>query len=142
MSRCILLLVIIVTFGNVSLSAELSFLDPVSSLVRLHALERIAVLEGINSMFEIKGMAETTVLENVVAGQSGDKVIVCGHYNVMSTVKEKYYDKAIPFIGGFIPSRAAFINKTYVPLLVPGYGVTPDKVVETCASIGLDISSP
>ena len=129
--------VFIMAFSSTSAVADIGIeVGEVDSRVRLEALERLAVLDGLKTVVEIRSRVDTMILGNVAAGLKGDVLVVCGMTD-MKDVNGEYYG-LFPFIGYFIRSEAAFIKMTFVPVVWPA-PVQFDKVLDQCRDMGLEI---
>ncbi len=109
--------------------------ERVAAPLRLSTLERKAVEEGVASMFELPTARRTTVIVHVMAGKipSGTEY-VCGYFDFIGGDGKYIGEK--PFMGVFIPSTAAFIRKTFVPLSIPREKEM-DQTLKFCQGIGL-----
>ncbi len=111
-------------------------LQKIESPVRLNSLERLAVLNGIKTVMEIRDREDSVILWNVESGRKGDLVFVCGYCDMQDS-SGRYYGGA-PFAGFFVPSAAAFIKKTFVPYLWRAPSKF-DEVFKACRDIDLAI---
>lgn len=107
----------------------------VEAPLRLSTLERQAVEQGVASMFELQTARRTTVITHVMAGKTqGGTEYVCGYFDFMDGDGKYIGEK--PFMGVFIPSSAAFIRKTFVPLSIPREKEMA-QALKLCQEIGL-----
>ena len=108
--------------------------------VRISALERIAVLDGLKTVIELVDKRPTMVLGNIAAGRVDDDgtILVCGYVSLQD-YNGKYYDW-IPFMGAFVPSAAAFINKTFAPYSRLATGKRGEELIANCRALGLAIN--